>query len=715
MKYRFLFSFLLFTLATLAQPNFSKWQKMLKTTSHKAPVYNQMASSFKGTDFQLAKPFIDSALIFSKKEQNDTALAIAQSLLAHYYLTKQNIKQTYSILRTCIPRLKMLKDKTPLLDAYSDLGTSHFYQNNYDSAIFYFKKPLSQTSLNDSIASISLNNIAVAYYYMEQYDSSIAYNKKSLAIKKRFHNDKGVAYSLNNIAGIYDIQGEYDTSSKYYYQALDYCDKTHAIKLKSTVLNNIAGLYKLWNEYDKALELYNEALALKKELNDSLGEANVKSNIGTIYLLKKNYSLAEQYHKQAKTIYSKLNYKRGLSISYNNLGVVYEKKGDLYNAVLYYKLSKKIITSPRAKANANLNIGRTYLLMKRNDTAEHYLVKSLDIVRQHNFLDILQKIYFNLANLYEQEENIGLAYSYLKLYYTLKDSMASTERYKQVTELESKYKTKQQQQEIKNLSQQQKIAAQKLEIQDLRFKRIRWVITFLIISILGGIALFSLWYRQKTLKAQHRSIELEQKLLRLQMNPHFISNALTSIQQFVLSNNPMEAARYLAKFSNMMRNIIESSREAFIPLAKEQETIEHYLTLQHLRFSDIFDYHIHIDENLDADNTLVPPMLAQPIIENAIHHAFAGINYKGIIDISFTLTSDNKLEFTIIDNGIGFTEGTKEQDNTHTSYSLEIIKDRIANLKKTYKGNYLFEIKNRQDFDKKSGTFVRFILPLKSI
>ena len=143
------------------------------------------------------------------------------------------------------------------------------------------------------------------------------------------------------------------------------------------------------------------------------------------------------------------------------------------------------------------------------------------------------------------------------------------------------------------------------------------------------------------------------KSMRSQMNPHFIFNALNSVNSFIAVNDERNANRYLSEFSVLMRSVLENSDEDFIPFSKEIELIELYVKLEHNRFKEKFDYSITIDEAIDLDEYTIPPMLLQPYIENAIWHGLRYKDGKGTLEIVIGVRDDTSLVVTIRDNGVG--------------------------------------------------------------
>lgn len=212
------------------------------------------------------------------------------------------------------------------------------------------------------------------------------------------------------------------------------------------------------------------------------------------------------------------------------------------------------------------------------------------------------------------------------------------------------------------------------------------------------IAVISLCFIYKTLytiKKKNKQIALQS--LRREMNPHFIFNSLNSINQFIAQNNELEANKYLASYSKLMRNMMENSNKDFLPLSSEIEHLKEYLDLEHIRFSDKFDYTITVDNSIDKDVTLVPNMLIQPQLENAIWHGMRYKSTKGLIQIAIT-RKNNRIIIEINDDGIGLTKSkelkTKYQKK-HISRGLKNTKERIALLNDLYKRDILCSINER--------------------
>jgi LytS/YehU family sensor histidine kinase len=227
--------------------------------------------------------------------------------------------------------------------------------------------------------------------------------------------------------------------------------------------------------------------------------------------------------------------------------------------------------------------------------------------------------------------------------------------------------------------------------------------------VASGMILKNYWNRLKLQQLQ-KETEMSQTLLRSQMNPHFIFNAMTVIQSYIYENDPAKSSKFLVNFSRLMRLILENSSKEFISLETEVEILQKYLTTLKLRFEDRFNFEITIDKNLSE--TLIPPMITQPFIENSIEHGQLHTIENGFINVHFSRL-DSMLKIQISDNGIGRKKASQnKKSKEHHSMAMNITEERIDILNKKYQSKGKLEI---SDFDKinETGTFVHIEIPLK--
>ncbi|GAB2630376.1 hypothetical protein GCM10027035_26210 [Emticicia sediminis] len=227
---------------------------------------------------------------------------------------------------------------------------------------------------------------------------------------------------------------------------------------------------------------------------------------------------------------------------------------------------------------------------------------------------------------------------------------------------------------------------------------------------------YKTWLSQRNRNRLIRSIkESELRTLRSQINPHFIFNSLNSIKAYILKDHQLEASEYLTDFSTLMRAILQQSKEKFITLSEELETTLLYVKLENLRFENGFTFNFSIDKSIDTDEILIPPMLFQPYLENAIKHGLMSKNDDRILNLSIKKGDKEELLITIDDNGIGREQASLQRKNTltHQSMGMSINDERIQLLGVTNDLHISIKI-----IDKKSnkgiseGTTVEINLPI---
>lgn len=248
----------------------------------------------------------------------------------------------------------------------------------------------------------------------------------------------------------------------------------------------------------------------------------------------------------------------------------------------------------------------------------------------------------------------------------------------QLADLEISYQTQKKEQQISLLQKENDIKT--LQIQTSRRFLFFYLAAFIMLLITAGVIFYQRTQRSK-IQAQKMKAELQNQVLRSQMNPHFIFNSLNSIENFIMQNDRRQASDYLNKFSKLIRSILDSTRNDVVPLAKDMEVLKLYVELEQLRFNNKFSYHTHIDPQLLQGDYRVPSLLIQPYLENAIVHGVAHSDNK---DLQLTVTATlegEKIKYTIQDNGVGRNKSAEynlQNKPKHKSVGLQITAERIA-------------------------------------
>ncbi len=250
-----------------------------------------------------------------------------------------------------------------------------------------------------------------------------------------------------------------------------------------------------------------------------------------------------------------------------------------------------------------------------------------------------------------------------------------------------------------------------------------WIFISFALIVFGLLVGFLFKHRLSIIKQKERLKAIQQtklsnaelKALRAQMNPHFVFNAINSVQYFITNNDPVSSQKYLSKFAKLIRYVVDNSKPLAIPLSKELEALNLYLDLEWLRFENKFEYSIDINKNVDVEGVQIPSMLIQPYVENAIWHGLMHKDSKGKIKIEIS-RYENVLFCVIEDNGIGrkrSQEIIKEKNNNyHKSVGLSITHERLEVINQQHNTKLTVNVIDLEDNDGNGiGTRVELNLP----
>ncbi|HWK02055.1 MAG TPA: histidine kinase [Puia sp.] len=501
-------------------------------------------------------------------------------------------------------------------------------------------------------------------------------------------------------------------------------DNPHGISL---CYNNIGVDYFYLLEYDKAIENYQKALALRKIEGDKFGIGSDLDNIAMVYLDLARYDSADSYNQAGIKMFEAVDNKEGLGRIYGNRGIIMLRMHDAVSAETYTRRSLAIDEKLGFDGGISYAlgfIGEIYLALAKDssssyrvasfmkkdkktllDSAAFYVENSLAPASKAADLNLLMSQHQLLAEIEECRGHYQKALASHKAYTLYKDSIFNDENKQKIASMESERLT-----QTKN----QEIALQAAETKRQALLKNAYLLAA--VTIVVFIFLFALAYnRRKRSNFENKVMEVEMKALRAQMNPHFVSNALHSINNYVMENDRQNASAYLAKFASLMRLILENSREREVPLAQDLNALELYMQMELLRFGNSFTYRIEIDPEIDPENILVPPMLLQPFAENAILHGLRN-KENGLISIQVRKQND-MICYVIEDNGNGYIESASRAHAVtpaHKSLGRKIINERLSIINRLKKAKATVHISQVTDADNQpDGTRVELFLPVE--
>ncbi len=564
-------------------------------------------------------------------------------------------------------------------------------------------------------------NMGTLYNLHDYYTEALKNYFLAVGLRKEAGDKKNLAQLYNNIGVVYRKQGNYPQALKYHFMSLKMKENIKDRPGIAFSYNNIGNIYLFQSNYGEALKMYRAGLRIMKEVNDKNGIASSYNNIGNAYENQGDYPEALENYVIALKAYEEIYDKEGMANLYGNIGVVYDHLGERQEALKNYLASLKIeeeIGDMDGMAITYLNVGTMYTALHNMKEAEKFLNRSLKISKEIGNKQLISDCYDYLSELDSAKGDYRSAFAHQKMFIQYKDSLVNEENTRKTIHLQVNYEFEKRQDSLR--AEQDKkdvLTTVQSKVKDLQLSRGRYMLGGVSVLLVMSFATGFLFIRQNKLKSQQQSVKLEQKLLRSQMNPHFIFNSLIAIESFIYKNEPREAGRYLSGFAKLMRAILENSREEYVTLEREMSTLKHYLELQKLRFEERFSYSIEAEEDIDTESVAVPPMLAQPFIENSIEHGIKNSGTRGLITIRFSKKGEDIL-FEVQDNGIGLerSEIIKVPGDKHKSLATVITNERLALLNKGKSSKVKILIDALTDeAGNVTGTRVSFLIPFREI
>ncbi|WP_317166940.1 tetratricopeptide repeat-containing sensor histidine kinase [Winogradskyella ursingii] len=550
------------------------------------------------------------------------------------------------------------------------------------------------------------------YKYWKQYDLAISAYKISL------QNAKKNSAKLK-LAKAYMLNGNYQNSivaySKIDVESLSNYEKTQYYE-------GIGDAYVNSKNFVKAIDAFTNGLKVAEQHKISTKITDLNSKIAQTYSIQGKKNEAKLYFNNSLNLAKEQNVKRAVEeqievAEFNNRNRDYDDEIELRKRAIegIEDIEKdSVITneSPITTQKQNYKIGSAYYLQNDFPKAIEYLEKSKEEADKKGDLvvgkDATRKLSEVLISSGETEKGI----EYINEYKNIVDKIYAQKEQELSQVARFSRNIAEQQNRITSLESDRKLSLSKYQLTQERNKRQQLIIY----SLIGGLLLLLVtgFLMFKYIKQQRLANNLlALKSLRSQMNPHFIFNALNSVNSFIATNDERTANKYLSDFSLLMRAVLENSEEDFIPLKQEIELLELYTKLEHFRFKDKFEYNIHIDKNVDVDSFQIPPMLLQPYIENAVWHGLRYKSEKGHLNIDIKRKSKDELIITISDDGIG-RERSKalktEHQKKQNSKGMNNIKRRVAILNNMYKDKVDVSIEDFQNLD---DTGTKVIVTLK--
>ncbi|WP_396597908.1 histidine kinase [Dokdonia sp. R86516] len=590
------------------------------------------------------------------------------------------------------------------------------YKSNAAAGVDKVAQALSIPDISITERAKSFELLGDIYSHWKQYDLAVTNYKLSIKNKPSVPVEIALAQAYYN--------------NKNYQESIRLYTKLTEMELTATqqitVKEGLGDAYVATGDYVTSITNYEEVEKKVTQLQKPSDAARLNTKIGNAYdqqgapqAAALNYSKAAELSNIEKTE-SAVRAKTKVA-DYYSRNKSYDAEIELRKSAI----EDISLVAPDSIANddvitvqkQNYKIGFALAAQNKYEESITFLEKSIEEARDKEDLIVEKNARRRLSEVYRDKGDIDKAKEAYEAYknivdlsYSRKEQEISqaTRFAKDITEKQNRIISLEKDRQL-NESRYQ-LAFQEQELVEARDTRQKVIIgSLILVTALLLLTAFSMYRSSK--KQQYANNLLALKSLRSQMNPHFIFNALNSVNSFIATNDERTANKYLSDFSILMRAVLENSEEDFIPLSSEIDLIKRYTMLEHFRFKDRFDYEIEVDEALDVSSFMIPPMLLQPYVENAVWHGMRYKEEKGMLRISFDQKDEDTAIITVSDDGVGRTRSKAlktENQKKQKSKGMGNIKKRIAILNEMYGDRIAVTVSDV--FDSGEGTKVTLTL-----
>ena len=580
--------------------------------------------------------------------------------------------------------------------------------NNKEPDFFKLKKHFKGVLFTDKKINSFLEKSIKGKYYLGQifakdiqgssfrkitiHEKAITKFEEALEIARKIKNIAAEIVILNQLGIVYRRLNKIRFALNYHQEALkiiaSISNPNDDIKASNSIaINSIGNIYLALKQYERALDKFKQCLVIQETINDRRGLAINHQNIGFAHKKIGNLDIALDNFKKSLT-YNELNKdKLGKVICHNSIADVLIRKGRYKEAYVY--IIEVVVEAEKIGNKYYLSevyntLSWVFLKLKKYKKAQEYLNKSLKIELENNIPSNLVVTYDHLSELNIKKENYKKALYFCHKSIETAKKIFNDKNILYINSLINKYDSEVSTNKVKNLAIENEIATIKI----LRNRNI--LIGLLVLIGLLAFLLYSI-YRQRLLKNDKQILLLEQEALRIQMNPHFVFNALNSIKLYIINNEQKNAVYYLNKFSKLIRNILESTTVKEVTLGEELKTINLYMSIENIRFSNAIIYIENISPTFNLETVKVPPLILQPFLENAIWHGLSSKRGTKKVELSVIKISKEFIQIEIEDNGIGREAAFKIKSNktlNRKSIGIDLTKERLKNFSTQFQNEY---------------------------
>lgn len=591
------------------------------------------------------------------------------------------------------------------MDVFVDLVLQCYYFESPDSVAKYATMSMDVAEKIDLPGALAKAHycLGIAAFAAGKPDQSLTTTQLALE-NAALAKDSLMLLNIHNLLGnnYYDI-GLMEMAMEEYLSAITYAEQLDLTHKAAAAYGNMARILFNKQSYTEAKQYYTLAADLGLQAKDTLRAIGILMNKASVHIRLNELDSAQYLIDWGREKSSSMGFNNGVmmaKIRQSHLSVVSNRSEHTL------EITQSMMDSAAPTAYSTLynawyfrsialdSLGQYALAVQAAQTALKYATlthRAPTEAAAHRQLYWVNK----------QAGQTAEALRHYEFYRTLEDTLLDSGMARKLTAMKHLYQTDKQNHQIRALEDT-------VNLEKLRSRQSVLLMSSLL--VIGLLISGFLFYRhqQKAIRETQEKQIIEEKLLSLQMNPHFLFNTLTSVQRQLLEDENADTAHlYLSRLSQLTRNILDHSREKRIPIEDELQNLKDYLQLQQLRFKNRLNYQLTINDDITDEEGWVPPMLVQPLVENAIEHAGITTQADGLLQIDFKREA-SQLQISIKDNGTGWVNAPRVvAAGGHKSVALQIVKDRLSLLSKLSQQTHELKIDTRVG----KGTTISLHLP----
>lgn len=503
-----------------------------------------------------------------------------------------------------------------------------YYSGRFDQAGDYYER---SNELLDSLENLEqkaivLNNLGLTRYFKERYNEALEAFLKSAEFEKQLGNEHGFAQCLHNIALVQDKAGRFESAETYFSHAIELLYEMDSLAAAAAACNDYAIYLSGRGMNEEAIAKYSEALEIFRELDDAGAEAKVKCNIGALYLYEKDYLNSALHLEQALDFFKERDDASYLINIYSLFGDLYYEQGRTALAVVFYE-------------------------------------RADNMAKRKGWNNLRQKNLYSLFKALKAEQEYKKAMETLETYSQFKDSLIAANKGYIETTLGNELETE--------------LMEKELNLARGKIRERNMILIILGLIFILGIVAWILYGRNRRLRIEREKQLMQHGMSRMQMDPDFIFNSLSSVQSYIMGNSKEKTLDYLSDIAQLARELLEKNHKDLITIDEEVELLRNYLKVQCRRYFQTMNCNVHSEIISGSGLLLVPPLFARRLIDVIIYRSKFRERDCPRIEITYE-QKGNVVEVVIVNHALVI-------DRDILSEELGILQERLRLLQRQYK------------------------------